>query len=263
MIAVFHVKPPTTSYCFYLTYTLFITKPMSVIHIENESVFLSVCKQHNFPVTDKILLRLKKYVDLLLYHNKAINLISRKDEANIWMYHILHCTRLLFHKKFPAGVRVLDLGTGGGLPGIVLAIFNPSIRLTLLDATGKKIDVVGSIVDELGLTNISTVWGRAEEIGRKPGYYRQTDIVVARAVASLDRLVKWSLPFLRPPATVPQTDPGVIPTPSLVAYKGGDITKELASLKSLKRLVSFDVIELEPQEEKKVVILNILNYSVR
>jgi 16S rRNA (guanine527-N7)-methyltransferase len=232
---------------------------MSVAHTENESEFLSVCKQHGFPVNDNIFLNLKKYIDFLLYYNKAINLISRKDEANIWVYHILHCTRLLFHKSFPAGAHVLDLGTGGGLPGIVLAIFNPTVRLTLLDSTKKKVDVVGSMVDELKLSNISTVWGRAEEVGRKPGYHRQFDIVVARAVAPFDRLVKWSLPFLRFSGAPPNTDQGTLPTPSLVAYKGGDITKELASLKSLKRLASVDVIELEPNEEKKAIILKFLN----
>jgi 16S rRNA (guanine527-N7)-methyltransferase len=228
---------------------------MSNISAVDESNFLSECEKNNFPVDDETLLCLRKYAGLLLYHNKVVNLISRKDEENIWPDHILHCTRLLFHKKFPTGARVLDLGTGGGLPGIVFAIFNPSLRITLLDATRKKIDAVQSIVDDLGLLNVTTVWGRAEEVGRKSGYAGEMDIIVARAVGPLNRLVKWSILFLRHAEGVRQTDPAILPVPSLVAFKGGDMHKELESIRNLKNHASVDVIELDPEEEKKVVIL--------
>ncbi len=221
--------------------------------IEN---FLSACVRNHYAIPEDRLALLRWYVDLLLYHNKALNLISRKDEENIWTHHVLHCTGLLFYRRFRKESTVLDLGTGGGLPGIVFAILEPSLHLTLLDATKKKMEAVDSIVAKLGLTNVATVWGRAEEIGRRDAYAGKFDYVVARAVAPLAKLVKWSLPFLKlhPEASAPS--PNELPPKSIIAFKGGDIERELVSIGSLKSKVETSVLVIDPSEEKKVVVIH-------
>lgn len=223
----------------------------------SKQTFLSACRTHNLTITNPQLELLEKYVSLLLSHNKYLNLISRKDEQNIWTQHILHCMSLLFHRKFPPNVNILDLGTGGGLPGIVFAILHPELQFTLLDATRKKIDAVRSMAGELGLKNVSTVRGRAEEIGKHPDYSRKFDIVVARAVGSLENLVKWAIPFLRSETTKAEDTPGLIPRQSLVAFKGGDIDEELSHARKTGLFRSGEVIDIAGGEEKKIVIMSL------
>lgn len=222
----------------------------------SKQVFLTACKDNNFSITELQSRLIEQYVDLLLSHNKNLNLISRKDEQNIWTQHILHCTSLLFHRKFPPNANILDLGTGGGLPGIVFAIFHPELHFTLLDSTRKKIDTVQSMAGVLGLKNVSTVRGRAEEIGKQPEYSGKFDIVVARAVAPMEKLVKWAKPFLRRETTKRDDIPGLIPHKSLVAFKGGDIDKEVLRTKKVKQARHIESILLDPIDDKKVLIIH-------
>lgn len=224
----------------------------------SKQIFLKTCINNNFDISESKQHLLENYVSLLLSYNKKINLISRVDEENIWTNHILHCTSLLFHKAFPPSSTILDLGTGGGLPGIVYAILHPGLQLTLLDATRKKTDAVQAMVEQLELTNVHTVRGRAEEIGKDPDYAGKFNIIVARAVAPLDKLVQWSKPFLCsdiPPVNENATS--VIPDRSLVAFKGGDISDELKKTKQKSAVLAIDFIVLDPDEEKKVVIIQL------
>lgn len=224
----------------------------------SKQIFLKTCSNNNFDISESKQHLLENYVSLLLSYNKKINLISRVDEENIWTNHILHCTSLLFHKAFPPSSTILDLGTGGGLPGIVYAILHPGLQFTLLDATRKKTDAVQAMVEQLELTNVHTVRGRAEEIGKDPDYAGKFNIIVARAVAPLDKLVQWSKPFLCsdiPPVNENATS--VIPDRSLVAFKGGDISDELKKTKQKSAVLAIDFIVLDPDEEKKVVIIQL------
>jgi 16S rRNA (guanine527-N7)-methyltransferase len=221
----------------------------------SEQTFLSACRTNNFTIIPSQLEHLEKYVSLLLSHNKHLNLISHKDEQNIWTHHILHCTSLLFHRKFPPKADVLDLGTGGGLPGIVFAIFHPELHFTLLDATRKKIDAVQSMVGELGLKNVRTVWGRAEEIAKQPKYSHKFDIVVARAVAPLEKLVKWAKPLFRGSVNDTPLSPVLLLPRSLVAFKGGDISDEVSMAETSKIVHKTESILLDPVGDKKVIIV--------
>ncbi len=221
--------------------------------------FLSACRENNLTISESQIRLLEKYVFLLLLHNKKLNLISRKDEENVWTRHILHCTSLLFYRKFPPAVNILDLGAGGGLPGIVFAIFHPGLRFTLLDATRKKIEAVKSMVNDLSLENVNTAWGRAEEIGKQPDYAGKFNIVVARAVAPLNKLVKWAKPFLAPlHADIPKS-PDSIPVRSLVAFKGGDVIKELKQIEKIKAIKKIGILKLDLIEDEKKVIIAELN----
>ena len=117
--------------------------------------------------------------------NEKINVVSRKDIDNLYVHHVLHSLAFAKVGSFKAGAKVLDVGTGGGFPGIPLAILFPDVQFELVDSIRKKITVVEGVADALGLTNVKATWGRVEEL--KTRY----DFVVTRAVTSLSELKNW------------------------------------------------------------------------
>lgn len=149
--------------------------------------------------------------------NQKINVISRKDIDHVYEHHILHALAIAKFIRLRPGARILDLGAGGGLPGIPLAIYFPATHFTLIDGTRKKIKVVEAIAAELGLDNITARQERAEECRE------QFDFVVARAVASIDKLVNWSFPLIH------DQQRHAFPN-GLIALKGGDPKSEIRQL---------------------------------
>ena len=236
--------------------------------------FGTACAQNGLHLSGKQLAALEEFATLLLGWNKKINLISRRDEENVWTSHILHCLSLLFKVDPPTGSTVLDLGTGGGLPGIPLKIVQPDLMLTLLDSTQKKINAVQDIIKALGLKETRAMWGRAEDVGKKKEHNRDYDVVVARAVASLEDLVRWSGPFLKPEGATTSafsafgTDESRrrIKKPSLIAFKGGDLEQEIRQIKNQPQVSSTTVIDLTLKGshqfdggEKKIVLVEFAN----
>lgn len=178
-----------------------------------------------------------RYVELLLEWNKKINLVSRRDTETIWSSHILHSLSPLFLLDIPIGVAALDLGTGGGLPGIPLAIVHAGLRVTLLDSIQKKGHALQSIVQELNLTSAQVVTGRAEDVAVLREHRGAYDLVLSRAVGPLKDLVAWSRPFLRkreldPSRRLHQVDgkKNEFHFPYLLALKGGDLEGERRSV---------------------------------
>jgi 16S rRNA (guanine527-N7)-methyltransferase len=150
--------------------------------------------------------------------NDKINVISRKDIDNLYLHHVLHSLAIAKVIKFMPGARVLDLGTGGGFPGIPLAILFPETEFVLIDGIRKKITVVNEIASALGLKNVQGFQQRAEE--RKG---RSFDFVVTRAVALMEKIVPWSLPLIR--------DEQLHALPNgILALKGGNVKEELKAL---------------------------------
>jgi 16S rRNA (guanine527-N7)-methyltransferase len=152
--------------------------------------------------------------DLYKEWNAKINVISRKDIDSLYEKHILHSLAIAAAFDFQSGMEVIDIGTGGGFPGIPLAIFFPQTKFHLVDSIGKKIKVVDAVTTAIDLTNVTTAHTRAEEIkGRK------FDVAVSRAVAPLKDLWTWSRPLLRKSKSSPS---------GLICLKGGDLAAEIS-----------------------------------
>lgn len=171
---------------------------------------------------------LAQYSNYLLEFNKKINLISRKDEDKLLERHIIPC--LIFSSLFKGfNQSVLDIGTGGGLPGIPFAIINENSLMTLIDSVNKKISAVKVIVQKLGLDNIEAIWTRAEDKNFIKKHENKFDLIISRATADLLSLVQYSKPLLRSSSS------------KLATMKGGDeLELEINKVKSL-----FDYIAIQ------------------
>jgi 16S rRNA (guanine527-N7)-methyltransferase len=150
--------------------------------------------------------------------NQKINVISRKDLDNFYLHHVLHSLSIATQFDFPGGYEIMDLGTGGGFPGIPLAIFFPDVHFYMVDSINKKLKVVEAIAAAIDVKNITVQHTRAEDIQNK-----KFDMVVSRAVASLKDLWYWSKPLLKKkPVDEPKKITG------LICLKGGDLNNEIA-----------------------------------
>lgn len=176
------------------------------------------------------------------FWNSKVNLVSRRDMDNFFLHHIIHSLSLLKYIEPGNGTRILDAGTGGGLPGIPLAIALPSCSFTLVDSTRKKIRVVESIIKDLSIANASAKWSRVENID--PGY----NIIVSRAVAPFPDIVKWTRKLL-----VKNNDTEI--TPGIISLKGGDLSSELEGFPSCRIYELNDTFEEDYFIEKKIVYL--------
>ena len=176
-----------------------------------------ICFENGLDISDSQWQLLEKWAALLLEVNQNVNLISRKETEFLWEKQILPCLALLIFRKFSPDADVCDFGTGGGLPGMLLAIVRPDLRLTLLDSRHKKIKVVQQMIDSLKLSNAQTVLGRGEELGKQRPWRQRFPLLTARAVGPLIDLVRWTAD-LRKLESV------------LHIYKGGEIKDEVFAL---------------------------------
>ena len=180
----------------------------------------------------------KEYNDRLIEWNKKINLVSRK-RTNI--LDLIEESKLFFDAiEFKERVNILDLGTGGGLPGIVIAIHHPETNLMLIDSIQKKVNVVNDIIKKIGLTNAKTICTRTEELAKIAEHKNKYDYVVARSVAVLQDLCKWSKDLIKPQG-------------KLITIKGGNIKGELIASKKLTYINEIKVKEIK---DKAIITVN-------
>jgi 16S rRNA (guanine527-N7)-methyltransferase len=174
--------------------------------------------------------------------NEKINVISRKDLDGLYEKHVLHSLSIATVCEFADGANVLDLGCGGGFPGIPLAIFFPNVQFLLVDSINKKLKVVAAVAEALGLKNVTVQHSRVEAIKN-----RKFDFVVSRAVAPLKDLWQWSKPLInkRVKSELPN---------GLICLKGGDLAQEISDSGCKPNLIEIKEIFDRPFFEQKFVV---------
>lgn len=180
-----------------------------------------------------------------LYHdwNSKINVISRKDIDNLYEHHVLHSLAIARILRFQPGTNVVDIGTGGGFPGIPLAIMFPECNFTLVDSVGKKIKVASEVAASLGLNNVNLVYDRMENVKQK------FDFAVSRAAMSLDLLVKVCR------KNINKAGHNALPN-GLICLKGGELETEVKAYSRIATLYSVsDFFSEDYFQTKKAVYL--------
>ena len=163
------------------------------------------------------------YLDLVLDRNEHINLTAVKDRNEALVKHVLDSLTITDLPEYKAAEKIIDVGTGAGFPGALLAIVSPEKEFTLLDSTLKRLRVIDEFAQTLNINNLKTVHARAEEVSGKPDFRESFDLCVSRAVANLEKLSGWCLPFVRKEG-------------SFIAYKGESYEEELQqAAKALKK----------------------------
>lgn len=179
--------------------------------------------------------------DLYSYWNARINVISRKDIDNLYLHHVLHSLAIAKYIRFAPGTAVLDVGTGGGFPGIPLAIFFPEVTFSLLDSIGKKVRVATEVATAVGLTNIEFIHSRIEQEKRKVHF------IVSRAVMPLPRLIKSTR------KNISNEQFNSLPN-GIVCLKGGDLTEEIMPFKQIAEVANVSDYFSEPFFQTKKLV---------
>ncbi|MBT2161912.1 16S rRNA (guanine(527)-N(7))-methyltransferase RsmG [Zobellia barbeyronii] len=174
--------------------------------------------------------------------NQKINVVSRKDIDELYLRHVLHSTGIAKVQQFKDGSSILDVGTGGGFPGIPLAILFPEVQFTLVDSIGKKIKVVKEVIEGLELDNVTAINARVEET---KGEY---DFIVSRAVAAMPTFVHWVKGKIKKESQHERRN-------GILYLKGGDLAEELEGYKAIEMYDLTDYFDDPFFETKKVVYL--------
>ncbi|MBS1517082.1 MAG: 16S rRNA (guanine(527)-N(7))-methyltransferase RsmG [Bacteroidetes bacterium] len=194
---------------------------------------------------DPYMEKFELYQKILLEWNKKINMISRRSDSI--EDHILNSVFFLKEFTLNENINIADIGTGGGFPGIPLNILHAGAGITLIDSISKKCNVLKDVISRMGLTNIKTVCARAEELSAERNFRHKYDIVISKAVASLDKLYLWGKDLLKKDGR-------------LVCIKGGDVYSEIESLNSLYKKINIEELKFsfDPYyniEDKKIIII--------
>lgn len=188
--------------------------------------------------------QLYRYYELLVEKNKVMNLTTITEEAEFVQKHIIdslaivHAGEAVTDILSAGDIDVIDVGTGAGLPGMVLKICYPNIRLTLFDSLKKRLKFLDEVIAALALSGIETLHGRAEDIGQDQKYRESFDIVTSRAVANLSTLSEYCLPLLKPYGL-------------FIPYKSGDIDEELNAAKRPIKILGGELCAAEKYELPK------------
>lgn len=174
---------------------------------------------------------LVEYMDMILEKNRYINLTAVRDRDEALQKHIADSLSCDFMEEYEAAENVIDIGTGAGFPGVPLAIVSPDKKFTLVDSLNKRLRIIDELTGELGIKNVTTVHGRAEDVGKSKEHREQYDICVSRAVASLDVLCEWCLPLVKKGGY-------------FVAYKGENVSRETEDAANAIKLLGGKIAEI-------------------
>jgi 16S rRNA (guanine527-N7)-methyltransferase len=192
--------------------------------------------------TDNQLQQFAQLGDLYNDWNSKINVISRKDIDSLYEKHVLHSLAIAAVIEFKPGTTIIDIGTGGGFPGIPLAIFFPEVQFHLVDSIAKKLKVVEHVAEGIGLKNVTIQHTRAEDIKN-----RKWDFVVSRAVAPLKDLWKWGKPLLKKGHEHELKN-------GLICLKGGDLAQEIFESGLRPNMVNIESLFTEPSFKDKFLL---------
>ena len=194
------------------------------------SLFQDYLEREGVKVIESKFEKINEYVQLLMKKNEVLNLTTITSEEEVWVKHVFDALIPVRYLKIEKGTKVLDLGTGGGIPGILLAILFPSAHFTLVDSVQKKAEAVREFAKELGLKNVKVLSERSEDLAHESEHREEYDLVVARAFAPLRVLVELAIPFIHPYGIVG-------------AYKGPEYLQELSDARDA-------IIKLKAQPPK-------------
>lgn len=203
---------------------------------------MELVKKYFNNLSETQLEQFSKLQELYQDWNLKINVVSRKDIDELYLRHVLHSLGIAKVMEFKAGAKVMDVGTGGGFPGIPLAILFPETHFHLVDSIGKKIKVVNEVAEGLGLQNVKTTHGRVEEVDET------YDFIVSRAVAQMETFHRWVKNKVHKKQNHALKN-------GILYLKGGDLTEELANFSKATIYNLPDFFEEDFFETKKVVHL--------
>ena len=199
------------------------------------SKYFDLLERYHMEISQKKLEIYRSLYDIYKDLNGKVNLISRKDFENFYLHHIIHSLSITKFELIKDENNIIDLGTGGGLPGIPLAIYYNRKNFLLVDSIRKKISAVDKIINKINAKNISTLNNRAENLDIK------ADIIICRSVSSVDNLIQWTKGLLN--------DEG-----RLILLKGGNVNKELKNISSRFTIYNLDDIYSENYFKDKKII---------
>jgi 16S rRNA (guanine527-N7)-methyltransferase len=212
-------------------------------------IFMDIIKKYFSNLSDSQLSQFQNLSSIYKEWNEKINVISRKDIDQLYERHVLHSLAIAKAITFADNSKIVDAGTGGGFPGIPLAIYFPNVHFHLVDSIGKKIKVVNEIVKAIGLSNVTAEQKRVEELKEK------YDFSVSRAVAPLNEMIRWINPLIRKGEQSAAVLPSSLKN-GMLFLKGGDLKEELQAVKNHLRIVSIsDFFEEEFFIEKKIIYI--------
>ena len=205
---------------------------------------MEIIKKYFPDINDQQLEKFSQLGELYQYWNQRINVISRKDIDELYERHVLHSLAISKIIQFKDGTKILDVGTGGGFPGIPLAILFPNVKFTLIDSIGKKIKVVNSVSEAIGLKNVEGIHTRVQDLKQ------QYDFVISRAVTNLPDFFTWIKGKVHGKSENDLKN-------GVIYLKGGDFDHELLEInKDFKVFSIDDWFEESFFETKKVVYVN-------
>ena len=199
-------------------------------------VYFDLIKKYHDDISEEKLSVYHQLFDIYKRINSQLNLISRKDFENFYLHHILHSLSIIKLNLFPEkNLKIIDLGTGGGIPGIPLSIFYEKNNFILIDSIKKKINAVDEIIHELDLKNFRTINNRIENLELN------ADIIICRSVSSIKNILKWSKNSIKKNGKI-------------ILFKGGDVEKELIKINKRFTIYNIDTIYSNLYFQNKKII---------
>lgn len=211
--------------------------------------FWTICGANAIPLDVEQLHAIERYANEIVYWNERVNMISRKDCENVYERHILHSLMICKYAEFGQKSWVLDIGTGGGFPGIPLAIARPDLRILLTDSIAKKVKMTEMFASHTGRRDVKARCVRVEELQKEKDMIGKFDTITARAVAPILSLMDWSFPLLKKNG-------------QYVLLKGGNLDQEISDAQKAYPFCEFTEHRIDcvgynyfAQEEKKVIVI--------